>query len=46
VTVLGDEVNVLIVGGGHEVAVTVVCVVEEAPQALVTVSVYVVVDCG
>jgi hypothetical protein len=46
VTVLGDEVKLLIVGGEHAIAVTVVCAVEAAPQPFVTVSVYVVVDCG
>ena len=45
-TVLGDEVKLVTVGGEQAVAVMVTCAVVVAPQPLVAVSVYVVVDCG
>ena len=45
-TVLGDEVKLLIVGGEQAIAVMVTCAVAVAPQPLVTVSEYEVVDCG
>lgn len=45
-TVLGDEVKLVTAGGEQAVAVMVTCAVATAPQPLVTVSVYEVVDCG